>query len=215
MIDRDLTLGLILNGGRARRMGGADKGLIALAGPPMALYVIERLRPQCAALVLSANGDPERFAAFDLPVVPDDPPDFSGPLAGILAGLDYSSRNAPALTHVASLAADTPFAPGDFVARLHQARRSADAEVAVATSGGRAHHLAALWPVGLRGELRRALVHQGLRKVESVLQRFRVGVAEWPDTPFDPFFNVNGPGDLALAEALLKESSNLFRGGLG
>jgi molybdopterin-guanine dinucleotide biosynthesis protein A len=207
------TFGLILDGGHARRMGGADKGLVALAGRPMLSYVIERLRPQCARLALSANGDPARFSAFDLPVVPDDPPDFSGPLAGVVAGLDYCGREAPSLTQMVSLAADTPFAPRDFVARLREARRSAGAEVAVATSGGRTHHVAALWPVGLYGELRRALLDEGLRKVESVLTRYRVATVEWPITPFDPFFNVNAPGDLARAEALLKESSELPGGG--
>ncbi len=207
MTDRDLTLGLILDGGRARRMGGADKGLSLLAGRPMLAYAIDRLRPQCAALAISANGDPARFRGFDLPVLPDDPPDFSGPLAGIVAGLDHCARNAPRLVAAASLAADAPFAPDDFVARLHEARRASGAEIAVAASGGRVHHVAALWPVALADELRRAVVHDGLRKVESALQRFRVAVVEWRGAPLDPFFNVNTPEDLARAEALLREAS--------
>jgi len=214
MTDSDLTLGLILDGGRGRRMGGADKGLVPLAGRPMLTYGVDRLRPQCAALAISANGDPARFSAFELPVLPDDPPDFSGPLAGIVAGLDHCARNAPRLVYAASLAADTPFAPGDFVARLHEARRRSGAEIAVAASGGRAHHVAALWPVALADELRRALVDERLSKVESVLRRFRVAMVDWPATRFDPFFNVNTPEDLARAEALLRDASGAGGGAL-
>ena len=114
MTDRDLTLGLILDGGRARRMGRADKGLTRLAGRPMLAYAIDRLRPQCAALAISANGDPARFRGFDLPVLPDDPPDFSGPLAGIVAGLDHCARNAPRLVAAASLAGGCAFRAGRF-----------------------------------------------------------------------------------------------------
>ena len=125
MTDKDSTLGLILDGGLARRMGGADKGLVALGGKPMLMHVVERLGPQCGALALSANGDPERFAGLGLAVLADDPPGFLGPLAGILAGLDACLARVPRLTHVASLPADTPFAPLDFVGRLHAVRRAA------------------------------------------------------------------------------------------
>jgi molybdopterin-guanine dinucleotide biosynthesis protein A len=204
MTDKDLTLGLILDGGLARRMGGVDKGLVPLAGRPMLAHAIDRLRPQVATLALSANGDPARFEAFDLAVVPDDPPGSAGPLAGVIAGLEHCARSAPDLTHAASLPVDTPFAPSDFVARLHEARRASGAEIAVAVSGARAHHVAALWPAALAGDLRRALMEEGMRKVESVLQRFRVALVEWPDAPFDPFFNVNTPEDLARAEAILR-----------
>src|SRR5271165_1254831 len=207
MTDQQRTLGLILDGGLARRMGGGDKGLVRLAGRPMLAYAIDALHPQCAALALSANGNPSRFEAFGLSVVPDDPPDFAGPLAGVLAGLDHCRRGRAGLDFAASLAVDTPFAPNDFVARLHEARRASGAEIAVAASGGRVHHVAALWPVALQGELRRAVVQDGLRKVESALQRFRVAVVEWRDAPLDPFFNVNTPEDLARAEALLREAS--------
>jgi molybdopterin-guanine dinucleotide biosynthesis protein A len=205
MTDKELTLGLILDGGLARRMGGADKGLVVLAGRPMLARVIERIRPQCAALALSANGDPARFASFGLPVLADDPPDFAGPLAGILAGLEFCARCAARhMTHVASLPADAPFAPIDFVARLHEARRAAGAEIAVAESGGRTHYVAALWPVALAAPLRRALEAEALRRVEGFAARFGLAPAEWPSEPFDPFFNVNAPEDLALAETMLR-----------
>jgi molybdenum cofactor guanylyltransferase len=197
------TLGLVLNGGLARRMGGADKGLLLLAGRPMLARAIERLRPQCAALAISANGDAARFAAFGLPVLADDPQDFAGPLAGVLAGLAHCARSGAAMTHVATLPADAPFAPHDFVARLHEARRASGAAIAVAASGGRTHHVAALWPVALASDLRRALALEGLRKVEDFAARFPLALAEWPCEPVDPFFNVNSPADLGRAEALL------------
>jgi molybdenum cofactor guanylyltransferase len=201
--DRDSTFGLILDGGLGRRMGGADKGLVTLAGRPMLAHVIETLRPQCAELAISANGDPARFARFGLPVFADDPPDFSGPLAG----LDFCARRAPEMTHVATLPADAPFAPENFVARLHEARRASGAPIAVAASGGRRHHVTALWPVALAAELRRALADGGLRKVESFAERFSVAVVDWPCEPADPFFNVNTSEDLARAEALIRASS--------
>ena len=203
MTDRDQTLGLVLNGGLARRLGGVDKGLVLITGQPMIARAIERLRPQCGALAISANGDPSRFAGFGLPVLADDPPEFAGPLAGVLAGLEHCARAAPPITHVATLPANSPFAPHDFVAKLHEARRAAGAAIAVAASGGRRHHVAALWPVALAAELRRALVQEGLRKVEDFEARFSVAAAEWPTEPVDPFFNVNTVQDLARAEALL------------
>ncbi len=206
-IDRGATLGLILDGGLARRMGGVDKGLVMLAGRPMLMHVIERLRPQCAELAISANGDPARFTPFGLAVVADDPQDFSGPLAGVLAGLELCARSTPRMSHVATLPADTPFAPKDFVARLHEARRAAGSAIAVAASGGRAHHVAALWPAELAAELRRAVSGEGLRKVESFLARCSVAVVDWPCEPVDPFFNVNTAEDLARAEAILAAAS--------
>ncbi len=210
--DRARTLGLILDGGRARRMGGADKGLLPLAGRPMIAHAIERLAPQVAALAVNANGDQARFATFGLPVVADDPPDFVGPLAGVLAGLEFAARARPALAYVATLPADTPFAPSDFVARLHATRRATRSDIAVAISAGRTHHVAALWPVALGAPLRRAVVDEGLRAAHGVAARFGVAFAEWPAEPVDPFMNVNTPEELALAEASLVLRSS--RGGL-
>jgi len=200
--DGDATLGLILNGGLARRLGGVDKGLVLLDGRPMIARAIERLRPQCGLLAISANGDPARFAEFGLPVLFDDPQNFTGPLAGVLAGLEFCARRGPRLTFVASLPADAPFAPENFVAKLHESRRASGATLAVASSGGRTHHVAALWPVALALELRRALTEEGLRKVEDFAARFPLALAEWPSVPVDPFFNINSPDDLARAEAL-------------
>jgi molybdopterin-guanine dinucleotide biosynthesis protein A len=208
MTEKDSTLGLVLDGGRARRMGGVDKGLVALGGKSMLMHVVERLGPQCSALALSANGDRRRFAGLGVAVLADDPPGLLGPLAGILAGLDACLARIPRLTYVASLPADTPFAPLDFVGRLHAARRGG-AEIAIAASSGRRHHLAALWPADIAAELSRALRIEGLRKVESFAARYRLAVAEWPNDPVDPFFNVNTPGDLEAAEAMLRGPSSV------
>jgi molybdenum cofactor guanylyltransferase len=196
-------LGVILAGGLARRMGGGDKGLVALGGRSMLARVIAALAPQCAGLVLNANGDPARFAGFGLPVVPDTVAGFAGPLAGVLAGMEWALSARPVVDDILTFPADTPFPPADLVARLQQARREAGATIAVAASGWRRHHVVALWPVALAPALRRALVEEGLRKVESFADRFAVAVAEWPAEPDDPFFNVNTSDDLAAAEARL------------
>ena len=150
--------GIILAGGLARRMGGGDKPLKEIAGKPILTHVIERLQPQCAHLVLNANGDPARFARFGLPVVADDVADFAGPLAGILAGLDWLAANVPHAECAVSVAADTPFIPRDLVERLRAARVREACDIAVAASGGRTHPVIALWPVALRRDLRAALV---------------------------------------------------------
>jgi molybdopterin-guanine dinucleotide biosynthesis protein A len=198
----DDIAGILLAGGRARRMG-REKALIEIAGRALLAHGVARLAPQCARLVVSANGDPARFTAFGIPVVADDVPDCPGPLAGILAGLEFFARNDRAVTHAVSLAADTPFAPHDLVARLAAARRSQNADIAIAASGGRRHYVAALWPVAIRSAIRETLA-AGERKVEHFIAASRVDVAEWPVEPYDPFFNVNTPDDLARAETIAR-----------
>jgi molybdopterin-guanine dinucleotide biosynthesis protein A len=196
------TLGLVLAGGLARRMGGGDKPLKSIGGVTILDRVLERLRPQCRRIVLNANGDPARFAATGLPVVADSVPDFAGPLAGVLAGLDWAAAHAPDVIFVASVPGDCPFLPRDLVARLHQARTEANLPLACARSGEWRHPVVGLWPVALRGDLRRALVDEGMRKIELWTARHGVALADWPDTPVDPFFNVNTPDDAAAAERI-------------
>ncbi|HWX49515.1 MAG TPA: molybdenum cofactor guanylyltransferase MobA [Roseomonas sp.] len=200
------TLGVVLAGGLARRMGGGDKPLRPLGGRPLLAHVLERLRPQVATLLLNANGDPARFAAWGLPVVADGLPDYPGPLAGILAALDWAAANRPELAWVASVPGDSPFIPADLVARLHAARAAAAVPLACAHSGGWAHPPIGLWPVALRTELRSAL-EGGERKIDRWTARFGCAEAEWPTAPFDPFFNANTPEELALAESLLQQAS--------
>jgi molybdopterin-guanine dinucleotide biosynthesis protein A len=194
------TLGLVLAGGLARRMGGGDKARITVGGQSILDRVLDRLRLQCARLVLNANGDPERFADTGLPVVPDDVPGFAGPLAGILAGLDWTA--AQGIDWMVSVPGDCPFLPGDLVARLEAARRAAGTPLACARSGDWRHPVVGLWPVSLRGDLRHALVQEDLRKIEVWTARHGVAIAEWPDAPYDPFFNVNTPEDAQRAAQL-------------
>ncbi|NNG04055.1 MAG: molybdenum cofactor guanylyltransferase MobA [Inquilinus sp.] len=191
--------GVILAGGLARRMGGGDKGLRLLAGRPILDHVIERARPQVAALVLNANGPAERFAGYGLPVVADGVEGFAGPLAGVLAGLDWAAANAPGCTHLASFACDAPFLPRDLVARL-AAAVGRGADLACAASDGRAHPVFGLWPLSLRDDLRRALVEEGVRKVDVWTARHRLVHVDFPLGPIDPFFNANRPEDLEVAE---------------
>jgi len=197
-----LTLGLVLAGGLARRMGGGDKALLRIGGVTILERVLERLRPQCSGMILNANGDPARFATTGLPVVAADVPGFAGPLAGILAGLDWAAAHAPGIAWVASVPGDCPFLPRDLLERLHAARSEADLPLACAKSGDWRHPVVGLWPVALRQDLRQALVVEDLRKIEMWTARHGVALAEWADTPVDPFFNVNTPEDAARAEQI-------------
>lgn len=196
------TFGLLLAGGLARRMGGGDKPLRRIAGRAILAHVVERLAPQCGGLLLNANGDPARFADYGLPIVADTLPDFAGPLAGVLAGLEWLAAHRPEVEWLASVAADTPFIPADLVARLHAARAAAGVALACAASGGRTHPVIGLWRVSLHRDLRHALMVEGERKVGRWAARHGVAVADWPTEPVDPFFNANRPEDVVEAERL-------------
>lgn len=202
------TLGLVLAGGLARRMGGGDKARIRIGNATILERVLARLARQCSRVIINANGDPGRFADTNLPVVADSVPNFAGPLAGILAGLDWTAANASNCEWVASVPGDCPFLPNDLVAQLHRARLATGTPLACARSGEWRHPVAGLWPVSLREDLRRALLDEGLRKIEVWTERHGVGIANWPAEPFDPFFNVNAPDDAARAEAIAKQYPN-------
>ena len=206
-------VGLLLAGGQSRRMGGGDKALRPLGGKTLLDHVIDRMRPQVAALVLNANGDPSRFAQFGLPVVGDSVAGFAGPLAGILAGLDWTAANRPDCAHIVSVATDAPFLPRDLVARLLDGMTRAGAELACAASGGQPHPVIGLWPVRLREDLRAAVVDEGTRKVDVWTARYRLATVAFPDeTPgVDPFFNANRPEDLDRAAALLDGPAAISR----
>ncbi len=195
--------GILLAGGLSRRMGGGDKCLRSLGSTTILARVIARAEPQVAMLALNANGDPARFAAYRLPVVADSIPDFAGPLAGVLAGLDWAAAASGEVTHVASFATDAPFLPTNLVARLRAALERDGADLACAASGGRAHPVFALWPVALCEELRRAMRDDGVRKVDAWTARYRLALVDYAAAPIDPFFNTNRPEDLAVAERLL------------
>jgi molybdenum cofactor guanylyltransferase len=204
MIEQRKVLGLLLAGGLARRMGGGDKPLKLLAGRTILDHVIARLDPQCAGLVLNANGDPARFASFGLPVVPDSVAGFAGPLAGILAGLEWAAVHRPEISHAVSVAADTPFIPVDLVKRFVTAA-SEGSGLACAASGGWTHPVIGLWPVSLAPDLRHALTAENERKIDRFTARHGVAHVEWSAEPFDPFFNANAPDDLAAAERLMTQ----------
>ncbi len=189
--------GVVLAGGRSTRMGGGDKGMLALAGRPLIGHVIERLAPQCAPLAINANGDPARFAGFGLPVLADPVAGWPGPLAGVLAGMDWAA--AQGARAVVSAAADTPFFPADLVARLTEAGAFALAATPDETGRLRPQPTFGLWPVALRGALAQALAAGQRRVAEWALAEGAQLVA------FDaaPFFNINTPQDLAAAEARL------------
>jgi molybdopterin-guanine dinucleotide biosynthesis protein A len=214
MIDAETKpTGLLLAGGQSRRMsdafaaGRGDKGLLHLSGKPMLGHVIERLAPQAGRLVINANGDPARFASFNLPVIPDTIEGYAGPLAGILAGLRWSIVNAPDATHVVSVSTDAPFLPADLVTKLQQGLATASGSIALAQSGGELHPVIGLWPVALADDLEQAL-RAGTRKVLAWTDRHGTIPVEFPFTylkgrSVDPFFNANTPEELAEARQLL------------
>jgi len=195
--------GVILAGGQATRMGGGDKGLRDLGGQTLLARVEARLAPQVAGLALNANGDPARFAGLGMPVIADSVAGFAGPLAGVLAGLDWAAERGAQT--IVTAAADTPFFPCDLVPQLLLASEGMDHPLVLATTPdpqrGRARHPTfGLWPVALRDDLRAAL-EGGLRKVVLWTEKHGGREALFPDE--DAFFNVNTPDDLARAESML------------
>lgn len=201
------TLGVVLAGGRATRMGGADKPLLRLAGRTLLDRIVERLAPQCSSVIISANGDPARFGETGLPVIPDDDPDHPGPLAGLLAAMDWAAAQTPHIAWIVTVPGDTPFLPEDLVRRLHEERQGADTLVACAVSGERIHPVVGLWSTDLRRDLRHALTVENERGVRRWAERHGIAHAVWPAEPSDPFFNINTPEDLHLAEDLLEQHS--------
>jgi molybdopterin-guanine dinucleotide biosynthesis protein A len=195
------TLGLVLAGGLARRMGGGDKARLEIGGISILDRVLACLSAQCTGIIINANGDRKRFADTGLTVVPDNVPDFAGPLAGILAGLDWLAAQDTGIEWIVSVPGDCPFLPDDLVEKLHLARvkMGAGVPLACARSGAWRHPVVGLWPLALRANLRKALVEDDLRKIEVWTAQHGVAIADWPDQPVDPFFNVNTPEDLARA----------------
>lgn len=196
-----MIAGAILAGGLSRRMGGGDKALREVGGVPLLTRTIARMAPQVGPLLLNANGDPARFAAFGLEVRADVLGDHAGPLAGILTALEWTAEQGA--EWLLTAAADTPLLPSDLGARLAAERLALGARLAVAASGGRMHPVCALWPVDIRFELRHAVTEEELRRLTTFVERFSLARVEWPVEPFDPFLNVNTPGDLDRLGAIL------------
>jgi molybdenum cofactor guanylyltransferase len=203
------TLGLVLAGGLARRMGGGDKAFIRIGSATILDRVLACLAAQCDGIAINANGDPSRFAETGATVLADGVTGFVGPLAGVLAGLDYLATRRRELEWLLTVPGDCPFLPDDLVDALHRARRSAGTPLACAKSGDWRHPVVGLWPVALREDLRHALTAEGLRKIEVWTARHGVAIAEWAAAPVDPFFNVNTPEEVTQAERIAARADGL------
>ncbi|MDN3719056.1 molybdenum cofactor guanylyltransferase MobA [Roseibium salinum] len=208
----DRMLGCVLAGGQSRRMGGGDKSLLDLGGTTMLAMVVDRLKHQVADIVLNANGDPQRFARFGLPVVADPVGDYAGPLAGVLAGLTYAAENRPDITHVVSVAGDTPFFfPVGLVKRMCASVPLSEPVIALASSSAKLHPVFALWPVSLRQDLHDWLNTGQSGKVLAFVDRHdsvEVSFDIDPETGLDPFFfNANKPEDLTTVREALSHST--------
>ena len=174
----------------------------------MLVHILERLEPQVGPIAISANGDPDRFAEYGLPVLADEgPAGQAGPLAGILSGMAWAK--AEGSRKVLTVAGDTPFFPTDLAAQLAEALAGREDHVAVAASGGRRHPVFALWPVSLEADLSDFLTESTTYSVAAFLEQQRTVSVDFPMTSvgantIDPFFNVNTPEDLAQAEAVMR-----------
>ncbi len=201
---RDKVAGLVLAGGRARRMGGRHKAFLELGGRPLMAHVLDRLRPQVGRVAISANAERERLLMFADTVLADPVPGFAGPLAGVLAGLEWLREEHPATPWLLTVAVDTPFFPTTLAADLLTAAEREGAAVAVAASGGRMHPVCGLWSANLAEMLREALVEEGLRKVDAFVTRLSVARVSYHDAVVDPFFNLNSPEDLVRAGSMMQ-----------
>lgn len=204
MLIKENVVAVILAGGQARRMGGADKPLTEIDGTPLLQYVIDRAKPQIEHLVLNANGDTSRYAQYDLPMQEDIVPDFAGPLAGVVSAMAWARAFHPEATHIITMAADTPFYPQDYVQRMISAIDE-DKPLACASYKGRTQPVFGLWPIDLHNELHHALTEEGIHKVDLFSARYGVADVNFDDIPYNPFFNVNRLDDIAQGEALLAE----------
>jgi molybdopterin-guanine dinucleotide biosynthesis protein A len=199
--------GVILAGGLSRRMGGGDKGLHVLGATSMLQHVVDRIRPQIGPLIVNANGDPARFSFLGLPIVPDPVAGYVGPLAGILAGMQWCCTHASTVRRIVSVTSDTPFLPAGLVMRLAAAVENQPLAIALAESDGGVHPATALWPVALADDLEGQL-GGGMRRVMQWAGRHttiavRFEPVEINGRLVDPFFNANTPEDLAEARAIL------------
>ena len=199
------VVGVILAGGLARRMGGGDKSMLKLGGRRILDYVIESAQNQLQTVIINANGDPQRFAEFNLPVQADIVPDFAGPLAGVVSAMAWVRQNKPSITHIITLAADTPFFPADYVTRMLELMQLKGQRLARASYQGRTQPVFGLWPVDLFDDLYKALVEDDIRKVDRFTAPYGVADVAFDELTHNPFFNVNKPEDIAIGEQQLAQ----------
>ncbi len=203
IIEKTRVAGILLAGGLSRRMGGGDKCLRVLGGETILSRIVRGVLPQVDTLALNANGDPSRFSSFGLPVIPDVIEGNAGPLSGVLTGMEWVALNYPECEWLVSFPTDAPFLPENLVESLMFAMKRDGSDVACARSNGRTHPVIGIWPVQLRGALRKAMTEEDIRKVDLWTSRYRLSVVDFTSTTFDPFFNTNRPEDLERAEAIL------------
>ena len=210
----DIT-GILLAGGQSRRMGGGDKGLLKLAGKTMLQHVIDRMAGQVPrqvqSLAINANGDANRFTEYGLPVFPDTMADHPGPLAGILAGMQWARENTKECQWIATVSTDAPFLPSNLIEKLHEAASANPGAIAIASSEGHVHPVIGLWPVRHADDLHEALL-SGVRKVLAWTDRHGTVPVDFPlekigEDGIDPFFNANTPEELEVARQLLARTS--------
>ncbi len=197
------VVGCVLAGGLSRRMGGVEKAFIPLGGETFLQHVMSRLDRQVGVTILNANGDATRFRSIFETIVPDTIAGALGPLAGILTGLEWARQNVPYAGWVMTVACDSPFFPRNLVDRFGEAIDAEGADMARASSGGRAHPVFGIWPVRLADDLRHALVNEKIRKVDVWTAGYNLAEVEFPNKPYDPFFNANEPDDLVKAQKIL------------
>ncbi|NKN33719.1 molybdenum cofactor guanylyltransferase MobA [Marichromatium bheemlicum] len=191
--------GVILAGGRARRLGGQDKGLLEVAGRPLIAWAITALRPQVDRLLICANRNIERYADYGHPVIRDPLPDYPGPLAGILGAMRAVSTD-----WILTLPCDDPAPPPDLHARLRMALETQHATLACANDGSRLQPLHALLPVALATDLE-AYLDSGERRLTTWLARHRIAHAVYNAASW-PVLNINTPRQRAQAEHHLRHS---------
>ena len=205
VIKADQLVGVILAGGLSRRMGGGDKSMLLLGGQPILNYVVDLAQAQVDTVLLNVNGDAQRFAAFELPVQADIVPDFAGPLAGVVSAMAWVKQNQPSITHIITLAADTPFFPADYVTRMLELMQLKGQRLACASYQGRTQPVFGLWPVDLFDDLYKALVEDDIRKVDRFTAPYGVADVAFDELTHNPFFNVNKPEDIAIGEQQLAQ----------
>ena len=202
--------GIILAGGLSRRMGGGDKGLLMLGETSIIERVIDKISPQVGSLAININGDSSRFPDYKLPIIPDTIKGYLGPLSGILAGMEWAFKNGN--RYIATVAADTPFLPDDFIKRLHAMVKSKNLNIGIAASRILStddvfmHPTFGIWEVGLKDDLRNALAND-TRKIMFWAKKFKLDYYyfDTSDKLSDPFFNINTPDDLEEAKYRLKK----------
>jgi molybdopterin-guanine dinucleotide biosynthesis protein A len=193
-------VGILLAGGKSRRMGGGDKCLLQLGGKTILQHAIDRATPQVGNLILNINGDPDRFSHYNLNIVSDDIGNFAGPLAGVLTGMHWVKENHPECKWIVTFPTDTPFFPMNLASQLYDAVSDNKAELACAASGGRHHPVFGIWPVNLFAALKVAMIDNGVRKIDDWTSGYNMKTVKFEFRKIDPFFNINRPEDLQYAE---------------